>query len=148
MVSFWHRILHPQWETTRLADSMRCHHWTHPKFCGTVNPKPTGSQLFKNTIGPLVNKAIAYLQELLPSAWESKIDMPCGLSGEIIQSLKVQSGDNAIGSLHRQVEENKDKLTYVLWICKEHLHKRLSLHSLEGLGGFSRYAAGNSKSRS
>lgn len=29
-------------------------------------PETTGGQLFKNTIGPLVNKAIAYLQEQLP----------------------------------------------------------------------------------
>lgn len=62
--------------------------------------------------------------------------MPRGLSGEIVQSLNVQSGDNATESLHRQVEENKDKLTYVLRICKEHLHERLSLHPLEGPRSF------------
>lgn len=96
-----------------------------------------GDQLSRDTIIPLVNKAIACLQELSPPKWLDP-NMTRSQSSVIKAYLDVQEGDNAQGNLHRLVDDYQN----VYWMCQAHAHPLLEQDPLEGLKEFVREQGG------
>lgn len=86
----------------------------------------------KDTIGPLVDKTIAYLQELSPSKWLPEVSLTRAQSAKIKEYLIVQDGDNAGGNLHRYIRSSQ----YVSWRCRTHAQQYLDPGSLESLEVF------------
>lgn len=88
----------------------------------------------KDTIGPLVNKTITYLQGLSPSKWSPEIGLTRAQSAKIKEYLVVQDGDNAGSNLHRYIRSSQ----YVSWRCWTHTHQLLDPGSFEFLEAFVR----------
>ncbi|KAG0038575.1 hypothetical protein BGZ82_011621 [Podila clonocystis] len=86
------------------------------KILWNCNPDTVGSNLSKETIGLLVDKAIAHQQDLLPPKWEPNLGLTRIDILMIKTYLDLQGGDNGEGNLHRYI----DRLQKVLWRCKAH----------------------------
>ncbi|KAG0038012.1 hypothetical protein BGZ82_001301, partial [Podila clonocystis] len=91
------------------------------------DPDTIGSHINKDTIGLLVEKAIAYLQRLSPPKWAAKLDLDRDQSATIRSFLDVQ--DNSEGNLYRYI----DSTQRVFWICQAHERQYFDNESLEGL---------------
>lgn len=86
---------------------------THKILWGDQS-KAEGSFLFPLNIGPLVDKAITYLQELSPPQWNN-IHMQPGEAKEVPQYLHIHVGDNPFGNLHRCIDAYD-----TAWKCRFH----------------------------
>lgn len=71
-----------------------------------------GSGLSKDTLEPLVDKAIQYLSYL----WTAKVTPSRNRSTEVITFLTIKDGDNAQGNLLRSIGTDQS----VYWMCQEH----------------------------
>ncbi|KAG0339225.1 hypothetical protein BG000_002594 [Podila horticola] len=91
-----------------------------------------GSHLTKDTIRPLVDKAITYLQELSPLKWKGKLGLNQIQSNTIKTHLCVQDGDNTESYLHRYLNERQ----CIHWKCQAHAHQYLNRKSLDELKKF------------
>ncbi|KAG0326112.1 hypothetical protein BG004_003037 [Podila humilis] len=96
------------------------------------SPDVLGNHITKNTIGPLINKAITYLQELSPPKWRTQLWLSRAQSAAVKTFLYVQEGDNAEANLHRHT---RNDLT-VTWRCQAHAHQYLDRKSLANLTEF------------
>lgn len=91
-----------------------------------------GSQISKVTIGPLVNKAIEYLEGLIPPRCILRLELTPSQKIEIRSLLDVQGGDNAEGDLCRHITSSQE----VYWMCQSHACRHLLPESLQRLGKF------------
>ncbi|KFH74116.1 hypothetical protein MVEG_01329 [Podila verticillata NRRL 6337] len=89
----------------------------------------TGSRLCKDSIGPLIDKAIGYLQGLSPPEWKSRPWLTRSQSAAIKSYLDVQEGDNAEGNLHRCINNGQ----HVYWKCRAHYHRYTKYDPVERL---------------
>ncbi|KAG0330431.1 hypothetical protein BG000_011712, partial [Podila horticola] len=71
------------------------------KILWNCDPDITGRHITKDTIIPVVDKAIAYIQELSPPKWTTKLALDRSQSAAIKTFLDIQDGDNAEGNLLR-----------------------------------------------
>ncbi|KAI9242952.1 MAG: hypothetical protein BYD32DRAFT_482973 [Podila humilis] len=93
----------------------------------------TGSHLSKQNIGPLIDKAIQYLDELKFSKSPMAFELTRASSAAIATFLDVQDGHNSQGSLHCYIDPQQ-KMT---WMCRAHSQQRyLNKESLEELKEF------------
>lgn len=95
----------------------------------------TGSRLSVDTIGPLVDKAIAYLRNLLPREQSPKGVFESEDTKQVRQHLSVKPGDNTLGNLYRQQIFSAPR---IIWICEAHAFQRLNSGSLAALRDFVR----------
>lgn len=103
------------------------------KILWSCDPNVIGSHITKDTIAPLVDTAIAYLQELSPTKWRQNLGLTCTQSAMIKQIfLDLRDDDNAEGNLHRLIDSKQD----VYWKCQAHAHQYLDIKSLEVLSEF------------
>ncbi|KAF9390106.1 hypothetical protein CPB97_009908, partial [Podila verticillata] len=79
----------------------------------------TGSRISKDSIGPLIDKAIGYLQDLSLPEWKSRPWLTRSQSAAIKSYLDVQEGDNAEGNLHRCI----NNCQHVYWKCRAHSYR-------------------------
>ncbi|KAG0028961.1 hypothetical protein BGZ81_004268 [Podila clonocystis] len=96
-----------------------------------------GSQLSKDTMASLVDKAIAYIQGFAPPKWPNP-KMTRSQSSAIKTYLEVQDGENAEGDLQRLCTDNSD----VHWICQAHTPQFFQTKYLKSLEDFLRYQGG------
>ncbi|KFH69286.1 hypothetical protein MVEG_04101 [Podila verticillata NRRL 6337] len=96
-----------------------------------------GPNVFRNhinndTIEPLVNKTIAYLQELSPPKWTRQLWLSRTKSAAVKTFLDVPEGDNADGNLYRYTGDD----LMVSWRCEAHAHQYVDQKSLAALRKF------------
>ncbi|KAG0330669.1 hypothetical protein BG000_011600, partial [Podila horticola] len=108
------------------------------KILWNSNPEITGSHLTSETIGPLVDLAIQYLEELSPPKW-TKLGLTRSQSAEIKSFLVAQEGDNAEGNLHRYISSAQ----FVCWRCPVHASQYLDSECLDQLKEFIHGRGGN-----
>lgn len=87
--------------------------------------------LTKDTIGPLVDKAIAYFEGLSLPKWK-KPALTRDQSRAINAHLDVQDGYEASFCLYRYIHNTR----YVSWMCGAHAHQFLNCEALEGIKQF------------
>ncbi|KAG0082741.1 hypothetical protein BGZ93_009209 [Podila epicladia] len=75
-----------------------------------------GINLDKDTIRPLVEKAIAHIAKIAPPKWIMEPGLTRIQSAAIKDFLDVQHGDNAEGNLHRHIDSQQ----CVSWRCQRH----------------------------
>lgn len=97
----------------------------------SYDPNTSSNYLTKETIGPLVDKAIAHFEEMSPPRWK-KLGLTRDQSGAINQFLDIHDGDKASFHLHRYIHESR----YVSWRCEAHAHQFLNKEAMEGLEVF------------
>lgn len=96
-----------------------------------------GSRLSKDTIGFLVAKSIAYLQELSPSKWIKRPMLSLNQSAMIKSSLEIPDSCNGQGNLHRHITALTGFHTQdALWKCQVHSQRRLHQEALQELQVF------------
>lgn len=76
------------------------------------------SPLSEDNFELFVDKAIAYLQNLSPPKWKSRLWPTRKQVATIKTFLDVQVGDNAEGNLHRYISADQK----VHWVCQTHIH--------------------------
>lgn len=91
------------------------------------DPAITGSQISETAIEPLVDKAIAYLEQLSLATWFPRLELSQPESIEVEVYLDVQDGDNTQGNLHRY----KTKSDSICWMCHDHASQLLNPRYLE-----------------
>ncbi|KAI9235992.1 MAG: hypothetical protein BYD32DRAFT_35447 [Podila humilis] len=101
------------------------------KILWSYDPNTSSNYLTKETIGPLVDKAIAYFEELSPPRWK-KLGLTRNQSGAINQFLDIQDGDEASFCLHRYIHNSR----YVSWRCGAHAHQFMNQKAMKELGVF------------
>ncbi|KAG0316516.1 hypothetical protein BG000_004838, partial [Podila horticola] len=97
------------------------------------DPAVIGRHLTKDTMIPLVDKAIAYIHELSPPEWVTKLTLNRTQSVAIKTFLDIQDGDNAEGNLFRNTNYNSQ---IVSWKCPSHTHQYLNFEYLQELTEF------------
>lgn len=97
-----------------------------------------GGRPSKHNIGPLVKKAICYLEELSPPKWPN-LGLTCSQSAAIKTYLDIQDGDNAEGNLQRFLDIYKS----VHWICQTHSLEHSDQKALAKLKKFVRGHGGH-----
>lgn len=95
--------------------------------------------LSKDTLGPLVDKALAYIQELSPPKWEKRFVLTHNLSAAIRTHLDVQQGDNGESNLQRYITYGQR----VYWMCESHTHQFFDTQYLSELKTFVHNRGGN-----
>ncbi|KFH74022.1 hypothetical protein MVEG_01235 [Podila verticillata NRRL 6337] len=113
--------------------------WSH-------DPVVTGSQISKDTIGSLVDKAIAYLQQLSPPKLIKEPTLTRKQAAEIKTYLDVQEGANTRGCLHRVFRFDSSAVLTTLgayWMCPVHSQELLNHEVLEALMDFVEDRKGN-----
>ncbi|KAG0096634.1 hypothetical protein BGZ93_004213 [Podila epicladia] len=98
-------------------------------FLWGCNPKVLG-KVSEDTIVRLVDKAIAYLQDLSPPT--PKIELTRAQSARIKKYLVIHDGGDTGGGLHRYIRSSQ----YVSWRCRMHAQQYLDPGSLEALEDF------------
>lgn len=101
----------------------------------------TGSQLSKETIIPLVAKAIKYLQDFSPKCLQETAKTR-KQSAAIKTFLDVQDGDDAEGNLYQYTSCGDYHQRRISWMCQMHAHQRLSTESLKALTDYVKDCAG------
>ncbi|KFH63677.1 hypothetical protein MVEG_10370 [Podila verticillata NRRL 6337] len=103
------------------------------KILWHCNTNISSRHLSKENIGPLIDKAISYLDELhLPRSMQ-ELELTRASSAAIKAYLDVQDGDNGQGDLHCYIDPQQ-KMT---WMCREHTHQGyLNQERLEELKAF------------
>lgn len=101
------------------------------KILWSYDPNTSSNYLTKETIGPLVDKAIAHFEEMSPPRWK-KLGLTRNQSGAINQFLDIQDGDEAGFCLHRYIHNSR----YVSWRCGAHAHQFMNQETMEELGVF------------
>ncbi|KAF9387203.1 hypothetical protein CPC16_007178, partial [Podila verticillata] len=99
----------------------------------------TVGHLTKDTLGPLVDKALAYIQELSPPKWEKRFVLTHNLSASIKTHLDAQQGDNGESNLHRYITYGQR----VYWMCESHTHQFFDTQYLRELQTFVHSRGGN-----
>ncbi|KAF9336220.1 hypothetical protein BG006_009384, partial [Podila minutissima] len=95
------------------------------------------SQLSKDTIGSLVDKSIAYLQELSPSKWIKSPMLSLNQSAMIKASLEILDSCNGQGNLQRHITALTCFHTQdALWKCQVHTQRQLHQEALQELQVF------------
>lgn len=110
------------------------------------DPVVTGSQISKDTIGSLVYKAIAYLQQLSPPKLIKEPTLTRKQAAEIKTYFNVQEGANTRGSLHRVFRFDPSAVLTTLgayWMCPVHSQEQLNHEVLEALMDFVEDRGGN-----
>lgn len=85
-----------------------------------------------DTIGSLVDKAIAHLQELSPPKWTTDIGLNRTQSAAIQAYLDLEDNDNAEGDLNRYIDPDQRSF----WMCQPHIRQFFPQGSLESLKDF------------
>lgn len=108
------------------------------KILWNVEPDVTINQLTKDTIGPLVDKAISYLESLpVPKIkWEECKEYWPSIA--IRDFLDIPEGKDALGGLHRCT--NPEAKWY--WTCKQHAYQGPTSDAMEALVDFVQGAGG------
>ncbi|KAF9028748.1 hypothetical protein BGZ52_007737 [Haplosporangium bisporale] len=99
----------------------------------------TVGHLTKDTLGPLVDKALAYIQELSPPKWEKRFVLTHNLSASIKTHLDAQQGDNGESNLQRYITYGQR----VYWMCESHTHQFFDTQYLRELQTFVHSRGGN-----
>lgn len=98
-----------------------------------LDPKVTGHHITKDTIGPLINKSISYLQRLrVPNCVDK--DWLSMNSTAIKDFLVIPNGGNPLGGLYRSTLP--DNPIYRFWTCQKHGHQWFHSGTLEALVEF------------
>ncbi|KAF9308076.1 hypothetical protein BG003_011651, partial [Podila horticola] len=117
----------------RQGFSHSCHEIPQPEAFEILwGCDPDGNLLTKDTIEPLVNKAIGYLEELSPPR-RSQISLTERESIAITEFLAVPDGRNALGGLYRHTDQHNN---HWFWYCKQHAHQWLTPGTLDMLVNF------------
>lgn len=103
------------------------------KMLWNCDPNIVGRNLTKDTIITLVDKAIAYTQELSPPESTTNLALDRSRSVAMKTFLDILDGDNAEGKL---LLNTKSSFQYVSWKCLSHAHQHLNLESLQELNEF------------
>ncbi|KAF9311148.1 hypothetical protein BG003_007718 [Podila horticola] len=88
-----------------------------------------GSNLSRDTIRPLVEKAIAHIEKILPPKWTMEPGLTRSQSAAIKDFLVVQRSDNAEGNLHHHIDSQQ----CVSWRCQKHKEQYFAQKPLEAL---------------
>ncbi|KAG0322531.1 hypothetical protein BG000_002890, partial [Podila horticola] len=96
------------------------------KILWSCDPDIIGRHLTKDTIIPLVDKAIAYTHDLSPPKCTTKLALDRTF-------FDIQDGDNAEGDLYRYTHQEYQTVS---WICPSHTHQHLNNESMEELRVF------------
>ncbi|KAG0340636.1 hypothetical protein BG000_011530 [Podila horticola] len=99
------------------------------KILWSCDPSSMDSYLSKDTIRPLVDRAISYLEQQSPPTWFPRLGLSRTESAKIKTYLDVQDSDNAEGNLFRRITNSQN----VYWMCQGHAYRRLHPESLERL---------------
>ncbi|KAG0037151.1 hypothetical protein BGZ82_003065 [Podila clonocystis] len=102
------------------------------KVLWSCDPGIAGNRLTKETLGPLVDKALAYLQELSPPKWEKRFLLTHSLSAAIKTHLDCPEGDQGESNLQRYIANNQR----VYWMCPDHTHQFFDTQYLDELQAF------------
>ncbi|KAG0335742.1 hypothetical protein BG000_007265 [Podila horticola] len=102
------------------------------KILWNCNPDVSGSHLTKETLGRLVDKAVAHLQVLSLPKRKAQLALTRKESAAIKTYLDMQDGDNAQGSLHRLFAFGQR----VYWRCQAHSPQNLQAQQLKELKEF------------
>ncbi|KAG0097720.1 hypothetical protein BGZ93_002112 [Podila epicladia] len=96
------------------------------------DPDKVGNRLTKDKLGSLVDKALAYLQELSPPKWEKRFLLTHSLSAAIKTHLDIPEGDHGESNLQRYIANNQR----VYWMCHDHTHQFFDEQHLAELQAF------------
>lgn len=110
------------------------------------DPVITGSQISRDTIGSLVDKAIAYLQQLSPPKLIKEPSLTKKQAADIKTYLDAQEGVNTRGNLHRVFRFDSSAVLATLgayWMCPVHSQECLNHEVLEALMDFVEDRGGN-----
>ncbi|KAI9233712.1 MAG: hypothetical protein BYD32DRAFT_425257 [Podila humilis] len=102
------------------------------------DPNGSSNHFTKEAIGPLINKAIDYLEGLSLPQHGSKDWLTKWEAYAIRDFLIIPNGSNALGELYR----NTDRDDAGHWTCKQHAHHWVSPDTLETLVDFVRCCGG------
>ncbi|KAI9238417.1 MAG: hypothetical protein BYD32DRAFT_413877 [Podila humilis] len=102
-----------------------------------------GQHLTRETIGPLVDKAIDYIEGLSLPRRESGVVLTERESFAIKRFLVDFDGSNTLGGLSRYT----DTIGNWYWVCKQHVHNQLTAGPMESLVDFVRRCGGQVDSR-
>lgn len=101
------------------------------KILWNCDPNVIDNHFSEHTLGRLVDKAIAYLQELSPPKAPHH-----GLTRDQLAAIKnfldMQEGDTGESNLNRYVTSDQ----VVLWMCESHVHQRFEQGALKDLRKF------------
>ncbi|KAG0340932.1 hypothetical protein BG000_010736 [Podila horticola] len=103
------------------------------------DPDIVGDRLTKDTLGFLVDKALAYLQELSPPKWEKRFLLTHSLSAAIKTHLNAPEGDQGESNLQRYIANNQR----VYWMCPDHTHQFFDEQYLAELKTFVHHRGGH-----
>lgn len=90
------------------------------------------NHLSKDTIGPHVDKAIAFLHELSPPELDSGLKLTQTQCMEAVTYLNVHDGDNSDGGLYKVIDHNQN----IHWRCQGHMSQSCIQEALEALEDF------------
>lgn len=96
------------------------------------DPRIVGSHLTKDNITPLVDKAIAHLQELSPPKWKVDLWLNPTQSAAVKAHLDVQGGDNGESNLCRYHSHGQR----VYWRCEAHAYQYIDYEYFQRLKEF------------
>ncbi|KAI9238419.1 MAG: hypothetical protein BYD32DRAFT_413882 [Podila humilis] len=102
-----------------------------------------GQHLTRDTFGPLVDKAIDYIEGLSLPQRESDVVLTERESFAIKRFLVDFDGSNTLGGLYRHI----DKMDTWYWVCKQHVHNQLTAGPMESLVDFVHRCGGQVDSR-
>ncbi|KAG0335155.1 hypothetical protein BG000_007751 [Podila horticola] len=100
------------------------------KILWNCDPSVINSHITKDTIAPLVEKTIAYLQELSPP--QARNPAPTGDQAAAIKNFLDLEGDGANSNLIRCIASDHQ----VHWMCQEHAHQHVDQGCLQELQVF------------
>ncbi|KFH63286.1 hypothetical protein MVEG_10696 [Podila verticillata NRRL 6337] len=96
-----------------------------------LDPEITSNRITKDTIGPLIDKSINYLQALPVSKCEKQYFWSMK-NAAIMDFLVVPNGNNSLGGLFRSTISVNEQH----WTCQQHGHQRLLPGTFEALVSF------------
>lgn len=102
------------------------------KILWNCDPSIIGRHLTKDNLGPLVDKTIAYLQNLSPPPWKPKDGLRLDQSSTIGCYLDTNDDENTEGNLLRYVKGAQR----VYWACQAHVHRTIDQVYLDELRAF------------
>ncbi|KAG0340987.1 hypothetical protein BG000_010537 [Podila horticola] len=102
------------------------------KILWNCDPDIIGSHLTMDTVGPLIDKAIGYLQGLALPKRIKQVRPTRQECFAIITFLDMQEGDNGQSNLSRVITSDQ----IVIWMCQSHMHQRFDQRALEDLKAF------------
>ncbi|KAG0334299.1 hypothetical protein BG000_008433 [Podila horticola] len=99
------------------------------KILWNRNPDVSGSHLTKETLGRLMDKTIAHLQDQSSLNRNKQLSLTRVECAMVKTFLDVQEGDNAEGNMNRWISSDQ----YVYWGCQAHTLQHYQTQNMKGL---------------